>query len=383
MHIRINIPAWGAAELARGALSFVRGGYANALAQELQVFAPEGWRPLLLASARYGLALAVEALGVKRIAVPGYVCPAVLTGLQEAGATIVAVDCAPSSFRFDPEKLTAIARAGQVDAILAANTYGLDQDFPFLHTLGLPILEDAAYQAGYEVPSSKFQVPSSKCGFRGAAGVWSFNFKALTGVGGGVLWLSSQVLSSKFQVQSSKPQAQSLLFANYAARAILREHLPKALGGAAPPASETETEARAVLQEMRAGPMSELQAALALTQWRRRGKLLARQQENTAALVAVLSQHPALAPVRDTAGQTTAHLFPLLCRAPEAVHQVRRALYESGAQTETPYPLLLGGRDELPHAHDLAARLVLAPCHASLGKRQLDRMVRILQDLPA
>jgi dTDP-4-amino-4,6-dideoxygalactose transaminase len=62
---------------------------------------------------------------------------------------------------------------------------------------------------------------------------------------------------------------------------------------------------------------------------------------------------------------------------------VRRALYESGVQSETPYPLLLGGRDELPHAHDLAARLVLVPCHASLGQRQIGRIGKALQDLSA
>jgi dTDP-4-amino-4,6-dideoxygalactose transaminase len=358
VHIRINIPAWGWREPLRGALSLVKGGYAARLRDELAAYAPAGWTPHLLASARYGLKLAVEGLQVKRVAVPGYVCPAVLTGLRAAGAEIVAVDVAPSSFRFDGQRLTDVARAGKIDAILAANTYGLDQDYDFLRALNRPVIEDAAYQAGY-----------GACGFRGDAGVWSFNFKALTGVGGGVLWVADggwRMADGKSQISN-----QLGLFANYAARAVFREHLPKALGGAAPPSAEAEAEPRATLQEMRAGPMTELQAALALTQWRRRDKLAARQRANSAALERAVAQNDSVALPRDAAGQTRVHLFPLLVKE---VLRVRRALYERGVQTETPYPVLLGGRDALPNAHDLAARLVLAPCHASLGERQINRI---------
>ena len=130
---------------------------------------------------------------------------------------------------------------------------------------------------------------------------------------------------------------------------------------------------------MSAGPMSELQAALALTQWRRRARLQARQAENTRVLDEALARCPAFAPLTDTAGQAKVHLFPLLASAPEAVYRARRALYERGVQTETPYPILLGGRDELSNAHDLAARLLLAPCHASLGGKQIKLLADALQ----
>jgi dTDP-4-amino-4,6-dideoxygalactose transaminase len=373
VHIRINIPDWGAKELARGVLSFARGGYADALTQELQAFAPDGWRPHLLASARYGLALAAQQLGVKRIAVPGYVCPAVLTGLRAADAEIVPVDVAPGSFRFDPDALANTIRAGRADALLAANTYGLDQDFAFLRSLNLPIIEDAAYQAGCVQGSKSGAQP---CGFRGDAGVWSFNFKSLAGVGGGILWLPET--GSRFKVQGSRFNAWPL-FANYAVRAVFRERLPKFLGGAAPPGAESEHETRAVLQEMRGGPMSELQAALALTQWRRRDTLAARQKANADALERALANCAAFAPVADTVGQTKVHLFPFLVNGgPEAVLHVRRALYAQGVQTETPYPVLLGDEAKLPNAHGLAARLALAPCHASLREKRVKHIAGAL-----
>jgi len=374
-HIRINIPDWGASELANAALALGGRSYADTLTQELQAFAPSGWRAHLLASARYGLALAVEALGVRRVAVPGYICPAALTGLRAGSAEIVAVDCATSSLRFNAEKLTQMVRAGCVDAILAANTYGLDQDYALLNCLGLPVIEDAAYQAGYDA-----------CGFRGMTGVWSFNFKALTAVGGGVLWLKSGNLKPNFPDLKSKAKDQLPLLANYALRAIAREYLPKALGGATSPSLEKEKEVRAVLQEMRAGQMSELQAAIALTQWRRRDKLAAQQQANTGILDEVLAGCKTLKPLGDTAGQTKVHLFPLLVncgpeQAQEYVYRVRCSLYERGVQTETPYPLLLGGPNELPNAHALAERLVLVPCHTSLGKMSIEYIAAALRSV--
>ncbi|MEG4166341.1 MULTISPECIES: DegT/DnrJ/EryC1/StrS family aminotransferase [unclassified Microcoleus] len=372
-HIRINIPDWGASELANAALALVGRSYTEALAGELQAFALSGWQPYLLASARYGLALAVKALGVRRVAVPGYICPAALTGLRAGGAEIVAVDCASSSLLFDAQKLTETVLAGRVDAILAANTYGIDQDYALLTNLGLPVIEDAAYQAGYNT-----------CGVRGAAGVWSFNFKALTAVGGGVLWLKSGTVTPNLPDQRLTAKEQLPLFANYALRAIVREYLPKKLGGAAPPSLEKETGVRAVLQEMRAASMSELQAAIAVTQWRRRTKLAVRQQENTRILLdKVLASCQTFKRLADTEGQTKIHLFPLLVnatpeQAQESVYRVRCSLYDRGIQTETPYPLLLGGPDELPNAHALAARLLLVPCNTSLDETSIKYIATVL-----
>ncbi len=365
-HIRINIPDWGVSELGNAALALVGHRYTDTLTQELQAFAPSGWRPHLLASARYGLALAVKALGVARVAVPGYICPAALTGLRAGGAEIVVVDCATSSLRFDAQKLRETVRAGRVDAILAANTYGLDQDYALLTSLGLPVIEDAAYQAGYE-----------SCGFRGAAGVWSFNFKAITGVRGGVLWLKSGNVTPNFKDIIPKTKDELPLFVNYALRAIAGDYLPKGLGGAAPPSPETETEVRAVLQEMRAGAMSELQAGIGLAQWRRRSQLVARQQENTRILENAVASCQTLVALGDTTDHTKVHLFPVLVNAPleqalESVYRVRCSLYERGVQTETHYPMLLGGPEELPNAHALAARLVLVPCNASLGEMSIN-----------
>ena len=59
---------------------------------------------------------------------------------------------------------------------------------------------------------------------------------------------------------------------------------------------------------------------------------------------------------------------------------MRQVLYGRGVQTELPYPFLLGSPKELPNAFDLANRLVLVPCNASLGPRQIARVARALQE---
>ena len=160
--------------------------------------------------------------------------------------------------------------------------------------------------------------------------------------------------------------------------------MPVILGGAAPPTRESETGARAVLQQMKTGAMSELQASLALTQWRRRAELQQKQRANSDILAQAVACCGGLEQVRDTASQMKTHLFPVLIKAkdaPETVFRVRKLLHTNGIQTETPYPVLLGERDILPNAHALAERLLLVPCHASLGEKQISHIAATLEKI--
>lgn len=381
MHVRVNIPAWGWQEPAR-CLAALRGGrsHRERLREELRRSVP-GWEPVLLASARYGIALAVRWLGLqgRRIAVPGYVCPAVLTGLDAAPAEPVAIDCAASSTQFEVEALTRAVRAGTVDAILAANTYGMDQDFSLLAAMGLPVIEDAAYQAGWLEPEG-----TRPCGTRAQVGVWSFNFKALTGVGGGILWLPEGSGPPPDAVPSRVGPGDVLRMLDYSVRGLARHRIPRWLPGAAAPALGLGASVPPALAEPRAGAMSEPQAAVALTQWTARAELLKAQTANTALVAAAVARAETLTPVAGQDGRTMAHLFPCVVRsrgqeAPGTVHHVRQVLHAHGIQTAEPYPVVLGGRSTLPNAHDLASRLVLVPCNASLGSRQIGQVAAALE----
>jgi aminotransferase len=376
VRVRVNIPAWGGAEIAAGVGALARGGRGGAsrerLRRELEAWAP-GWTAVPVVSARYAIALAVRALGLagKRLAVPADVCPAVLTGLRAAPAEVVPVDCAPSSFGFDTDALARAARAGEVDAVLAPATYGVDQDVAAISSLGLPLVEDAAYQLGRTGPDGR------ACGTRGDAGVWSFNFKALTAVGGGVLVVRASAPEIDGEPRTGLGEA--LRFANYAARGVVRHRIPSFLPGARPPTREPAPEARDALTRLAAAPMSELQAAIALAQWRSRGRLEARQRENVAALARVVETSGALAPLA-APGDAVVHLFPCLAPSPGAAHRVRLSLYNRGVQTEDPYPLLWDAPERFPNARDLAGRLLLVPCNASLGRAEMRAVARALDE---
>jgi dTDP-4-amino-4,6-dideoxygalactose transaminase len=384
MHVRVNIPAWTWRELARGvaALAPGRRGYVDRLRTAIEPTVP-GWTAVPVSSARYGLALAARHLGLqgKRVAVPAYVCPAVLTGLRAADVEPVAVDCEPGSIRFDPELLEKACATGAIAGVLASNTYGLDQDFALLSRLGLPVMEDAAYQAGCSPAGG-----GPPCGTRGDAGVWSFNFKALTGVGGGILLLRvARGGAPEAGRGVSRAMQEMRTFANYAVRSLTRHHLPKFLGGATAPVLGEGRAARPGLLALQERPMSELQAAVALTQWESRQRLAAMQRRHSARVAEAVARCEAFVPLAAPEGTTLVHVFPLLVRvppteAPRAVWEVRRLLHARGVQTDCPYPVLQGSPEELPNTHNLATRLVLVPCNASLGDQQIGRIVAALED---
>jgi dTDP-4-amino-4,6-dideoxygalactose transaminase len=384
VHIRINIPSWNWNEIARGTMAIASGGrsdFRRRLLLELQREAP-GRTPRLVSSARYAISLAARKLGLegRRVAVPGYVCPAVLTGLRAARVEPVAIDCLPDSIRFDSDALArAIAKEG-IAGILAANTYGFDQDFSMLSELGVPVIEDAAYQSGRTEAGS-----SRLCGMRGDAGVWSFNFKALTSVGGGVLFVRDETSMTNGEVASSSIR-DAMLFFNYAARSIGRHHIPTAFPGAEAPRPDADMTVRSVLLDLRDAPMSELQAAVALVQWESRDRLAAIQVRNSTLLADVIARCESLSTL--SGHETAVHLFPVLVRvglggesaAALAVQRARAHLHSQGIQTETPYPMVWKSPINLPNSRDLAARMFLVPCNASLGDVEMKKIAVALAE---
>jgi dTDP-4-amino-4,6-dideoxygalactose transaminase len=372
MHVRINIPTWGVPEVAAGLAASAPWSaptdYVDSLRRLLRAEVP-GWEPVLISSARYGIALAVERLGLNglRVAVPAYVCPAVLTGLRMGGAQPIAIDCEATSPRFDRTALGEAVEGGRVDAVIAVNTYGVDQDFTFLERRSIPVIEDAAYQAGLLAPSD-----GRWCGTRADVGVWSFSFKALCGPGGGVLWVRDANGQGRGEGVRHE-HGQLRRFVDYSVRAMLRHHIPRLLGGARPPA-DAPPSPRADLLDGRPGYMSALQAAVIAVQWKRRAYLRDRQLEVARALRAAAVEG-GLVPLTDL--RETTHLLP--CLAAEGAeastaYLLRRALHQRGIQTEDTYPVLLASPDAMPRARALATRLILLPCHAALADGALDRV---------
>ena len=381
MFIRVNIPPWGTSEIGNGLRSLATVGRGTKFRSRLQAEledAVTGAQVVLTGSARQAIALAVRSLGLsgRRMAVPGYVCPSVVTALHSEDVRIVPVDCEPRSVRFDPESLKRTVVSGGVDGILAANTYGLDQDYQFLASLGVPVIEDAAYQAGL------IGADGRPCGLRSDAGVWSFNFKALTGIGGGVLlWSRADGLAERDR--TSGPIAHDAVrFGNYALRAVLRWRIPRALPGGRVP--QPEGGVRRSLAAMGNDLMTETQAAVALAQVRRRAELRAVQAAVMERVRAAAEDLRAFEILEPETPAERVHVLPLAAAgrppvASKAALALRRTLHGLGLQTEPGYPVILGDASLLPQAHDLACRLVLVPAAAALSRPATRRVAEALR----
>ncbi len=388
MFVRVNVPDWGPREIGGGIAAAMGGGHGARRALRRRVLGDVGDRHVeFLASARAGIVRAVQVLGLHgtRIAVPAYVCPAVLTALLAEAVVVVAVDCDQSTLDFDAAALGAAARAGEVQAVLAPSAYGRGCDHGAIEGCGLPWIEDAAYHGGQPI---RLGAPTP--GLRGSAGVWSFNFKTLAAVGGGVAFLPRPCPPTG-SIDGAVPRARSherSAFANYALRAMGRQRIPRSLPGAGVPRLIDEhPPIRASLARLPLGPMSDLQASVALAQWDRREELAARSRRNSSLLAEVVRRSSvltAVVPERSEGSTAYPHLYPMLLAGqvsePELrVHALRTWLHRDGVQTEDPYPLAAGPRSAFPNADRLRRRLLLVPCHPSLSAAVMERVAASLE----
>ncbi len=381
MHFRLNIPRWRGGEIGAGLRALLsRGASDRALTDLAEALAGAipGRVPVFTDSARSALAAwaRVRALEGRGVAVPGYVCPAVLSGLFAGGARAVPVDVAPGSFRFDERGLERAVLSGTVRAVLAPATYGACQDLGVPARLGVPVMDDAAYLAGRTDRSTGLPA-----GGGGDAGCWSFSFKALAGVGGGVLWVRPEDAEAAAAALGERAPPPAGRFLDHALRSRWRHRIPRVLGGAARPRPGTPPAPRAAHG---AGPplaMAALQAAVGAAQWRARKELRVRAAGNAAILRGAAEEGGGLlAPAPD--GAETPHLLPLLVDGPAAGAAARRdalrvALHRRGVQTEEPYPLP-GARSSLPCAAELSDRILLLPCGAGIEEREAERAAAAL-----
>lgn len=375
MHIRINIPAWGMQEYLGslcGLLPWKRDYYLNQLEKEIHAFVGNR-RVYLLSSGRFGVLAAIKQLGLPhpRIAVPAYVCPSVIEAIRQAGAEPVFIDIEENSIRFHRDALTRMIQQGRIDAILAPNTYGLDQDFCFLTDCGLPVIEDAAYQAGYKAQDS-----DGPCGLRCPVGIWSFNFKALTSVGGGVLFSNKPISELENLPHPYLDRSLASRYVNYLIRSILRTAIPKSLPGGRPPTSYNLQEIRQSLLYLSQTGMSNLQAAIALAQWKNRMTIFDRQIQNAKMLQEVVAENPVFSLLKNQEKGAMVHLFPILLNVSashqnEAVLEFRQFLYQQSIQTETPYPVGHVRPDTYASVYNLVSKMILLPCNASLKERHM------------
>jgi perosamine synthetase len=103
-----------------------------------------------VSSGAAALHLALLALKVgsgDEVIVPSYVCPAVLNAVLYIGATPVVADIDPGSFNLSPEDAKRRVSA-KTQAVIVPHMFGLPADLDALGALGVPVVEDLALALG-------------------------------------------------------------------------------------------------------------------------------------------------------------------------------------------------------------------------------------------
>jgi len=103
-----------------------------------------------VSSGTAALHLALLALGVKegdRVAMPSYVCAALLHAAQLAGAEPLLIDVDPTTFNLDPQDLRRRLRS-RTKAVIVPHMFGLPARFVEIEACGVPVIEDCALALG-------------------------------------------------------------------------------------------------------------------------------------------------------------------------------------------------------------------------------------------
>jgi len=105
---------------------------------------------VLLSSGTSALTLALRALGIgrrDRVAVPSYVCAAVLYAVRDAGAQPLVCDIDPTTLALDPEDL-ARRTTNDLRAVIMVHPFGVPVRTEPLRARGLLVIEDCAQALG-------------------------------------------------------------------------------------------------------------------------------------------------------------------------------------------------------------------------------------------
>jgi perosamine synthetase len=103
-----------------------------------------------VSSGTAALHLALVSLGVghgDRVALPSYVCAALLHSLGLVGAEPILVDIDPVTFNLDPDDLRKRLRS-RTKAVIVPHMFGLPVRFREIEACGVPIIEDCALALG-------------------------------------------------------------------------------------------------------------------------------------------------------------------------------------------------------------------------------------------
>jgi len=288
------------------------------------------------------LELALLATGVKRgdeVILPSYVCAAPWLAIRQIGATPKLVDIEPDSYAIDPIRAKE-ALSKRTRAIIVPHLFGLPADLTRLQSLHVPLIEDCAQTLG---ATERGRLVGSV----GAAAVCSFYATKLlcTGEGGMLLSRKAVILEQG---------------------RVLREYDEEPL--LVPCAFNRK--------------MTDVQAALGLSQLRRLRRFLQRRKAIAAIYRQALASADVGLPVIPNGRTHCFYRYVIRLRS-RAVEKVMARLERRGVQCRRPVfrplhrYLNLKGFPESEEAHRAALSL---PIYPSLTDRMVARIVTVLRE---
>lgn len=280
------------------------------------------------------LHMALVALGVKagdRVAMPSYVCSALLHVAEWVGAEPLLVDIDPITFNLDPDDLRKRLRP-RTKAVIVPHMFGLPARLHDIAACGVPIIEDCALALG------------AKYGTRpvGSVGVLSvLSFYATkviaTGEGGMVVSNRARLIEEVRDRRSYDGRSRHRLRFNY--------------------------------------KMTEVQAALGRAQLRKLSRFLARRRGLASFYARALSDGPWDLPSAD-GGHS---FYRFVARPRRRPTRVREELVRRGIEARRPVFLPLHrylGLEDFPGAEEAYRRAVSIPLYPALSSGEAERVVR-------
>lgn len=321
----------------------------------------------------------------KKVLVPGYSCPDLVSAIRHGGAAPVYVDMLPNQTVMDPDLLEqALARNEGVVAIVGVDLFGLPENWSVLRDVadsyGLYLIQDCAQSV-----QSAGSFVESLCG---DAVIFSFGRgKPVCCLTGGVLLLRHEMPGPDAEGLVYRPRflrTRNTLY-NFLISPPIFALLAMAMGSRL---GETHYVPLAEVESLSPEAAGELNAAVA-TFWERHSDRAQSVHDALASIVTNSGDGIAFVDnYSERARNRTISRLPLIVSDPIARQRILISLRREGISATTMYsralPQIVAEFDQqveyerLPGATALANTLITLPIHERLGDRDIDRMAAVL-----
>lgn len=400
--IRMRGPRWGIREFSHILGSIYSQDPMKSREKLLEFLCSEisGWNFLPLVSGRVALALALKILGVRdgdNVAVPALCCGAVLAAINAIKAKPVYIDMEPETLSVSVSSLKGLVEKNRISCIVMAHAIGALSDISGILSvargLDIPVIDDAAYLAGLKSNDNSYY------GTNGYWGIWSFNNKALQGLGGGILLYPDPI---KQEVERYSSQSVCVIESYPAVikegvknllRSIFKSKIPDFLSGDKEPSEGVTGEIG--LPDFEGFYLaSPIQVRLMIDQWKKRKMISRILERNFSIFESGINKISDISVIPLKYGGKYVQYLPIILKgkvplAEQTIvisdwasqYQIRSYLYSKGIQSSSVYPpyfLKDEGGKECPVYRSYWKKIVFLPAHSLISEKQVKYIVNAL-----